>query len=216
LVYELPLRFGRDAKPNGLLQITLALLVLAGTAQLGRLSLANYANRGYPVGTGRDHFYSYPPIINADGAMLNIIIAAMRQHFGQVETVVAFPESMAVNYHLRNIDPVAYMQFTPDEINIAGLDNILAELASHPPEAVVLSAREMHEYDKDHFGVDDASGKTLVDWVKINYTPLFIDGETTYSPTGHDIDIFIRRDLVHGPATPNPGSVNPSWLNVIR
>ena len=64
LVYEMPLRFGRETKPNGLLQATLALLVLVGAAQLGQLSLANYEHRTFPVGTGRDHFYSYTPNIN--------------------------------------------------------------------------------------------------------------------------------------------------------
>ncbi len=193
LVYELPRCFGRETKPNGLLQITLAFLVLVGAAQLGRLSLANYEHRSFAVGTGRDRFYSYTPDINGDGAMVNIITTVMTLHFAQVKTVIAFPESAAVNYSLRKINPVADFQFTPDVLKMEGVDRILAALAAHPPEAVVFYARDMTEYNISYFGADDNCGKGIVAWVENNYRLAFVYGETKFSPTGHDIDIFIHR-----------------------
>jgi hypothetical protein len=205
LVYELPLRWGREAQPNRLLQIAFTLLVLMGAAQLGRGSLANYEQRTNLVGAGRDHFYSSPPRAgvdvadnNIDGVLLNLSTAVMRKYFSQVKTVVAFPESMAVDYHLRKLDPVPNLQFTPDILQMLGADKMLASLTANPPDAVVLSAREMHEYDKEYFGVDAASGKAILDWVENNYTRVFVYGQTAYSATGHDLDIFIRRDLLAG------------------
>jgi hypothetical protein len=196
------------------------MLILTGAADLARQSLANYAHRSYPVGAGRDLFYSYTPDINGDGVMLNIVTAAMERYFGDVKTVVALPESQAVNYRLRKINPVPDMQFTPDLLQMAGLDNILAELTAHPPDAVILTARDLREYGIAYYGVDDASGKSLVDWVQKNYQPAFIYGKTAFSPTGHDIDIFIRRDLARqlpAPATESaPAPINPSLLNIIH
>jgi hypothetical protein len=205
LVYELPLRCGRAAQPNSLLQITLTLLVLTGTAQLGRQSLLNFEHRSYPVGAARDHFYSLTPDINGNGAMLNIVVETIEQHFAQVKTVVAFPESMGVNYHLRKLNPVADMQFHPDVLAMAGSGKILAELAADPPDAVVFCARKLNEYDADYFGADEKSGKDIVDWVQSNYTPVFAYGLTPFSTTGHAVDIFLRRDLVP-PPTPPAGS----------
>jgi hypothetical protein len=207
LVYEIPLRFGRETKPNGLLQATLALLVLVGAAQLGQLSLANYEHRTFPVGTGRDRFYSYTPDIDANGIFLNTVVDIVHQHFGRVNTVVAFPESMAVNYDLRKINPVPYMQFVPDALEMAGIDKVLGRLTASPPEAVVLIARTMPEYGEAYFGSDDASGKAIVDWVKQNYKQSYIFGDTPFSATGHKLDIFIRKDLaaVWWPTPPGPG-----------
>ena len=216
LVFELPSRFGREAKPNGLLQLALTMLVLVGAANLGQLSLANYSNRIYPVGTGRDRFYSYPPVINGSGALLNIMIETVEQHFDQVKTVVAFPESMGVNYHLRKIDPVADLQFTPDVLKMAGLDNVLAHLAANPPDAVLIYARDITEYHIPYWGVDEPSGRGIVDWIGKNYRLAYTYGKSTYSITGHDVDIFLRRDLVQqstGDST--AGTPSASLLNVV-
>jgi len=213
LVYELPLRFGREAKLNGLLQATLALLVLAGTAQLGRLSLANYAHRIFPVGWGRDRFYSYTPDIDADGIFLNSVVDIVNAHFSWVNTVVAFPESQGVNYYLRKINSVANMQFAPDDLEMAGIDNIVAKLTANPPEAVVITARRMPEYGVDYFGENDISGKAILDWVKQNYAPAYIFGKTSLSATGYEIDIYIRRDLVakaKGAPARSDNAVTPS------
>jgi len=218
LVYELPRRCGSAGQANGLLQMTFMLLVLAGAADLARQSLANYAHRSYPVGAGRDLYYSYTPDINGDGAMLNIITSAMERYFGEVKTVVALPESQAVNYRLRKKNPVVEMQFTPDLLQMVGLENEVAALAANPPEAIILTAREMNEYGVAYFGVDDASGWPLLDWVMKNYQLAFTYGKTTLSVTGHDIDIFIRRDLARSPPTaaPAPASINPSLLNMVH
>jgi hypothetical protein len=198
LVYELPGRLGGGTKPNGLLQTTLALLVLAGAVQLGRNSLASYAQRNFPIGQGRDRFYYYTQDINPDGIYLDTMVKVMQERFDWVKTVVAFPESQAVNYQLRKIDPVPDTQFAPDELRIAGIDNVLAKLAAQPPEAVVINARSLPEYGDPYFGATASSGKAIVDWVKSNYTLAYFTGNSPYSDSGHAIDIFIRRDLAAG------------------
>ncbi len=197
LIYELPWRFGDGTKPNSLLQTTLALVVLAGVVALGQLSQGHYESRIFQVGTGRDRFYADTPEINPDGIYLNTVITVMREHFKQVKTVIAFPETMAVNYHLRLTNPIPDVQFVPDTILMAGLDNLLAKLTAHPPEAVVLTARRLPEYGVPYFGADPG-GKALIEWVKANYSVGFYGGNSTISLTGHTIDIFIRRDLAAG------------------
>ncbi len=195
LVYELPRSFGRAAAPNALLQISFTLLVLAGAAQLGRASLANYANRTFPVGEGRDKFYASPPNVMADGAILDTAIAATHKYFSAIKSLVAFPESMAFNYHLKIPSPIPDLQFIPDVIKMAGEDNVLRALDAHPPEAVILYARDLSEYQMTYFGADAASGKNIIDWVNAHYTPIFIYGKTPMSATGHVLDILVRKDL---------------------
>lgn len=194
LIYEAP-RFGQRDKPNLFLQVAFAFMVLICSTQLVRLSLANYAKRTYEVGSGRDAFYSYQPGFSGDGAILNIIIAAMQKHLSDVKTVVAFPESMAVNYHLRKPNPVADMQFTPDVLAMAGSANDVAELAAHPPEAIVIYARAMSEYHVPYFGADEDSGQAILTWVGDNYVPVFVYGENKFAASGHLVDIYLRRDL---------------------
>ena len=194
LVYELPWRSGNGTVPNSLLQTTLALVVLAGVLALGQLSWGHYESRNFAVGVGRDRFYSDSPEMNSDGINLNTVITVMKQHFGRIKSVLALPESMAVNYHLRLINPISDVQFVPDTIYMVGLPNLLAKLTANPPEAVVITARRLPEYGVAYFGADP-DGKALVDWVKANYTLGFFGGKSAASVTGHSIDIYIRRDL---------------------
>ena len=196
LVYEIPWRFGDKTRPNSLLQVTFTLLVLVGVVQIGRLSLANYADRTYQVGTGRDHFYTYAPEISDQGLVLNIVINIIQQHFNGIKTLTAFQESQAADYHLRKINPLAEMQFHPDILTQVGIDNLVAQLTAHPPDAVVVTARSMPEYGVAYFGSNDFTGKAIIDWVKLNYVTAFYYGESSDSAFGHKIDIFLRRDLV--------------------
>jgi len=174
------------------LQIVFPLLVLVCVAQLGRQSLASYANRTYTVGEGRDRFYAYTPNISGDGAILNIVTSILHINFPDVKTVVALPESMAVNYYSRKPSPVATMQYVPDALSMAGLDQVLAELKANPPDVMVLYARDMHEYGVAYFGADEKSGKGIVDWVVKDYNPVFAYGQTPFSFSGHVIDIYVR------------------------
>jgi hypothetical protein len=156
---------------------------------------------------GRDHFYSPTPNINDNGMLLNTITDVMRQHFASVKSVVAFPETGAVNYHLRTINPTAEVYFEPNNLQMAGINHVLAELAAKPPDAVVLFALPLYMYHEAYFGSDDASGKAILDWVKLNYKQAYIAGTSPFSSTGHAVDIFIRKDLaaVWWPTPPGPG-----------
>ncbi len=176
---------------NWLLPVAFSALMLLGSGTLLRTSLSYYALKNYPVGTGRDRFYSFQPGDYTAGEYLNTMIAAFRQNTPNARTLAAFPEGIAVNYHLRIRNPLAEMDFQPVALGFAGPDHVLDELKAHPPDAIFLFNLDLSEYGAKYFGVDDASGRDIALWLGSHYTPVVQVGPTKNSVTGYCIDLAV-------------------------
>jgi len=173
-------------------------LVLYGVTALGNISLKVYASKTASVGEGRDQFFTFPTRITADhrtidlstGSLLNMMIHFYRVKTPNAKTLVAFPEGIAANYHLRVRSPLAEMEFHPVALGYVGVDHVLDELKANPPDAVILHYRTYAEFHESFFGSNAATGRPIILWVVGNYERVAKGGQTKYTATGTLVDLL--------------------------
>lgn len=198
-------------RKNWLLPAAFAGVVLFAGGAVLLFEVNFYATKTFAVGTGRDHFYTFPPrqtktgLTNANGLMLNTMINAFKLKSPYARTLVAFPEGIAANYHLRVPSPLPEQQFHPLALGYVGAGNVLTELQASPPDAILVSYRNMAEYGVKYFGQDEASGGYIMNWVQENYVLAGKAGASTGTITHDAVDIYVPKPPGRGP----PLSIGP-------
>ncbi len=174
-------------------------LVLVGTVSLLSVSLTYYRRETYAVGSGRDRFYFYPPEVFDSGECLNTMIAAFQEKTPHAQTLAAFPEGIAANYHLRVRSPLRELEFNPIILQFAGPQNVVAQLQAHPPDAVLLYHRNYADYGTPNFGVTEATGRGIAQWLVNHDTVVYAIGRTPDSLTGYAIILMVPNDAAQPP-----------------
>lgn len=190
------LRPGPGGWRRGLWPFLVAMLVLAGSVALLRVSLSYYEMENYAVGSGRDRFYTFPPEILDHGECLNAMIAAFKEKTPHAQTLAAFPEGIAANYHLRVRSPLRELEFNPIILQFAGPANMVAQLQAQPPEAVLLYHRSYADYGTPNFGVTEATGRGIAQWLVDHDTVVDAIGPTHDSLTGYAIILMTPNAVV--------------------
>jgi hypothetical protein len=173
--------------------VAVALVVLLDCAILGRASLDVYAHKTYEVGRDRDRLYAFPPKVQPYGWLLNTMVRTFREQTPQAPTLLALPEGIAVNYHLRVPSPLAEVEFQPLSLHYMDLPAVLDELQAHPPAAVFLFHREMSEYGIKYFGATAASGRDLLEWLNQRYGVQWRINQSGDNITGDALDLAVPK-----------------------
>jgi hypothetical protein len=108
-------------------------------------------------------------------------------------TLVAFPEGIAANYHLRVRSTLNELEFQPLSLGYMGLDHILMELQQNPPDAVLVCYRNLSEFGVRYFGEDEASGRFLMIWIQDNYVLAGKAGRSRLTMTHDAVDIYVPK-----------------------
>jgi len=185
-------------RANWLLGAVFASVVLFGVTSLAKISLKVYASKTATAGEGRDQFYTFPTRIAADnksidlsgGSLLNIMIHLFRGNTPNAKTLAVFPEGVAANYHLRVRSPLAELEFHPVALGYVGTEQVVDELKSHPPDAIMLHFRTYDEFGERYFGDNAATGRPIIDWIVPNYDWVAKEGQTKYTGTGSLVDLL--------------------------
>jgi len=195
---------GED-RANCLLAAIFSALVLFAVGVLLRTELDLYSTKTYQIGVGRDRFYTYQPhrtvndsLTHPMGPMLDTMMRAYKLKTPSARTLVAFPEGIAVNYHLRVPTPLAELEFNPAVLGYVGTQHILRELQDNPPDAVGLFARDYPDYGMKYFGSEEASGRSIVLWLSNHYNISAWSSLTSTSATGHVVDLAVPKTANDG------------------
>jgi hypothetical protein len=226
---------------NWLLPVVFAAVVLYGGLSLTQLSLRRYSLKTFEVGSGRDRFYTFQPkpepgvavklgdVYAPSGLYLKLMLAEARQALPKARTLIAFPETAAINYHLRVPCPVAEVEFHPTGLGFVGPDHVVEELKANPPDGVFFYMRLMLEYGVPYFGATEASGQAILQWVEGNYVEVWNAGAHTQylrnlypntppeknfplTPTGDAIDLLVPGQHPAPSSFPSPDQL----MNSIR
>ncbi len=168
-------------------------LILADCAALGATSLGFYARKTYEVGRDRDHFYTFEPKEQPNGWLLNTMVKAFREQSPTAGTLLALPEGIAVNYHLRVPSPLAEMEFQPLSLHYMDTAHLLDELREHPPAVVFLFHREMSEYQARYFGETTAGGRDILEWLDARYGVAWKFATSGDTITGDAVDLALPK-----------------------
>jgi hypothetical protein len=106
-----------------------------------------YREKRYAIVSPRGTFYDW----NADrAAILNQAIRAV-----QGGSLAVIPEGITINYLAGVRTPLTFHTFTPVEVDAPPIeDEMVTELAAHPPDRVLLVSRDLREYGARGFGMD--------------------------------------------------------------
>ncbi len=184
-------------RANGLLPAALAGIVLFGTGVVGLNSLQMYAKKTFPVGSGRDHFYAFPADISLEGPMPQTMINGFKDRTPSARTLVAFPQGIAVNYHLRIPNPLAVQVFYAGLQGFyGGAQQMLQDLQAHPPDVIFLHFRPYYqvEFGLKYFGDTQAGGSDILAWINDHYQNIANTGNAPgATSTGHIIDMYVPK-----------------------
>ncbi len=190
---------------NWLLPMAFAAVVLSAVLTVLDVEIALYGKMTYTYGEGRDRAYTRAPLRTANGSrytnglMLNTMIQAFRLKSPHARNLVAFPEGIAANYHLRIPSTLAEAEFHPLALGYVGPEHVLAELRAQPPDAVVVFYRNLDEFGVRYFGESEASGSGLLQWVRGNYVLAGKAGQSRLTLSGHAVDIYVPKPPSRGP-----------------
>ncbi len=221
---------------NWLLPVVFAAVVLYGGLSLIQFSLRRYSLKTYEVGKGRDRFYTFQPqpapgvkvepgdIYTPSGLLLNLMLEEAAKALPKAKTLIAFPETSAVNYHLRVPSPIPEVEFQPTSLGfVGGPQQVVNELQANPPDGVFFYLRDFVEFGVPHFGYDEGSGQAILNWVATHYIEVWnADPHSQFymnnpniplTPTGDAIDLLVPGSATSGPTLPSAAqlmqAINP-------
>jgi len=185
LAWAVPRRGWQGAVASGLA------LGFATTTALGTLFVAKL--KTLETGQGRDRFYSFPLHISRNGTILEEALHQIAQLPAPPVTILALPESAAINYHTRTRNPTPAQEWNPDHLAIFGQSRLLRNLRLQPPDAIVLYGRNFEEYGVRRFGDNDRSGKRILGWILENYRPAIASDWNPQAPLEWGIVTLVPR-----------------------
>jgi len=191
MVVEAPQAMSRRVRPCWLVVATFSMIGLALDVTIGRYNLVNYDRKIFPVGEGRDRFYTVLPGDYPAGFQVYVMVEAFHRLSPKPKTLVAFPEGIMVNYLLRVPTTLEELEFRPVALSYVGEQHVVEELKAHPPEAVYLFAANLLENNAPYFGADDTSGRGIVLWLNDHYSILLKYGKSEQMITGDGVDLLM-------------------------
>ena len=122
----------------------------------------------YPVGEGRDRFYTVPPNIDGTGYLINEVTKALRR-FPHEAVLLALPEGEMVNYIARRSSPLPQFQFYSWTTEGGREQAIIEALDVRPPDLVVIAGRDLTDFGIAHYGERDGAGRGIMLWLAQHY-----------------------------------------------
>jgi len=140
----------------------------------------------FPVGRGPDAFRAGPV-----GFLVNRLVEELERVVPREATMAVLPEGVMINYLVRRVTPVRFVNFLPPELAMFGEDRMLEELRARPPDYVVLVGRTTEEYGLPRFGVD--YGRALRAWIASGYRREGLVGAPPFEGPSFGIELLGRR-----------------------
>ena len=202
-------------RANWLLPVVFTSIVLFGAGVLGLGSLRVYDQKTFAVGSGRDHFYTFPQEISPSGPMLETMINGLKDRAPKARTLVAFPDGFAANYFLRIPSSVAAIDLDPIGLGYnGGPAQVLQELQTHPPDAIFLTFRQDFQNtfnNLKYFGDTEAGGSDILAWINDHYLDVASSGDAHGATvTGHVIDLYLPKPSTKPVAPSAPAAPLPA------
>ena len=148
--------------------VSWCLLALVVLAFAGR-ALRYAADERIPVPGTQGTLSARPEAVSR----LEAFARAVREQNPEGKTLAVFPEGEILNAMTGRPNPIRHKLYIPGYLTSANEPEILAELGSSPPDAVVVLHRITSEYGPGTFGVSYGTG--IRRWIEANYDVRVVD-----------------------------------------
>jgi hypothetical protein len=122
---------------------------------------------------------------------LTLLSRTIRKRTGKGDGLVVFPEGEVLNYLSGRRNPIRHKLYLPGYLTSDNEAEILAELQSARPAALVILNRATPEYGRRFFGVNYA--KEVAPWIDANYVPFQFDPRREPIPSESGARLFLRK-----------------------
>ncbi len=159
--------------PNGrgrraLLAVLVAALAVPGIVRMVAISQEFQRLQTFPVGTGRDQFYYYPPEIDATGFVVRTVVEKLAE-LPPEQTLLALPEGSMINYLSRRTSPLPQFQFHGFTTEGGREAEVVKALTAKPPDIVVITSRDLRDFGVKIYGERDGAGRLIMRWIAERY-----------------------------------------------
>jgi len=128
-----------------------------------------YRRKDFALGTGADRILGASPYASRRPELMGQALERLEALVPERGTLLVLPEGSIFNYLLRKKNPTRHQLYLPVEMDAFGEDEMLRDLAAHPPDVVALVHRRWQSFGVGPFGEDDRNGRALVAWLDENY-----------------------------------------------
>lgn len=160
----LPNLRGRQALLAGLA----AALAVPGIVRMIAISQEFQRLQTFPVGLDRDQFFTYPPEIDATGAVVRTVVEKLAE-LPREQTLLALPEASMINYLSRRPSPLPQFQFHGFTTEGGREAEVVNALTVNPPDIVVIVSRDLRDFGVKIYGERDGAGRQIMRWIAERY-----------------------------------------------
>ena len=99
-----------------------------------------------------------------------------------------------INYLTRRPNPTPYEGVNPTEMLAYGETNVLEAYARHSPDYILLVHRDTSEWKAGYFGAEPGYGHEMMQWIRANYSPVWLLGHEPFQTNLFGIKLLRRND----------------------
>lgn len=178
LLWRLPRSLESHGVPFRPLRITAGLVLFVGILQLFVQSQLRYEKKTQVLGAGADRMYAFSTATSAAQQQLAETVAWLETNTAPSATLAVLPEGAVVNFLSHRTNPTPFLVWTPFESAIFGEDKLVGAFAVHSPDYILLTHRNMDEFQTGYFGDDPNYGAAFRRWLESHYQRVFtVDGD---------------------------------------
>ena len=166
----------------------LCFMLLADVMASGVLTLGNLNRKSTPLGSANDLLMTDP---TRGGDHVAKAVEFLKANTSPSHSVMVVPEGVMINYMARRESDSPFVNLCPVEFSIYGEANIHSTISNAPSDYVVLVNKDVAEYGKERFGVDDY-GADVMNWINQNYETVQVFGNPFEASTEHGVTIMKR------------------------
>ncbi len=150
------------------LAVLAASLAVPGIVRMVAISQEFQRLQTFPVGLGRDQFFTYPPEIDATGFVVRTVVEKLTE-LPREQTLFALPEASMINYLSRRPSPLPQFQFHGFTTEGGREAEVVKALTANPPDIVVIASRDLRDFGVKIYGERDGAGRQIMRWIAERY-----------------------------------------------
>lgn len=194
LLYWIPLWLRTRYKSGSVFRLLVIVLLIHGIIYHLNLSNHYYNVKNYPIGKGKDTFFTFSSDIFEPAAAMDLSLKWIDENIPPDATFAVLPEGVMINYLTRRRTSLPVTNFMMTELTLFGENRLLNDFKDHPPDYVIVTHKDSDELGVGPFGVDPQNGRGIMQWINLHYNSVALFGNEPLAEDSSGTGILIGKD----------------------